>query len=564
MRSWIKTLLILVIFLGVSTYVNFKSQSIPDPDSLYHIRHAWIYQTNSIFDSSFPWTQFSAIKTMGADLWYGFHILLIPLTYINDLTIAIKIASIFVTFLVLASFYLALKNFDIKLSELWVFFFMFSSPAIITRMTMMRPHPLSLGLTALIFSFFYPVPSYSADHHSEKGRGEGSLEGLPGNRLRAWYGTSSAILVFIFSFILSWIHSSIFWLPVIAVCVLVLFQWLNNQVVSTRKLIAFLSGIITGLLARPHPLANLKLIYIQVVDLYLSKNNALAQVIGAELEPPTWETVYIQKWLFLVLVTALVYLGWLVCKKKFFDTYKKIIILSSLILTAFSGLMFMTARRAIDQLGLFGIIFAGSVFSYLLSSKGKVDILKKRTTTVLLFSVVFGLLIYNIVNMDFRHYHSPVKFKESALWLKDNTKKEDTIFYLNWAYFPFLFFWNQSNYYINGMDPVFLLKYDEKLYRKLLNMAVNPDDKKLYWKLGDMAVSDMGGITCGYRPRECEPETIETIPDVLRKDFHASYVFVQMNKEKILGYLEKDNENFEKVYQNEKENTIIFKVRTYA
>ncbi|MDP3792289.1 MAG: hypothetical protein Q8Q89_01025 [bacterium] len=162
--------------------------------------------------------------------------------------------------------------------------------------------------------------------------------------------------------------------------------------------------------------------------------------------------------------------------------------------------------------------------------------------------------------MDFNHAYSPTKFKESALWLKENTKREDTVFYLNWAYFPFLFFWNQSNYYINGMDPVFLFKYDKKLYWKLYNMAVNEDDKKLYWKLDNMSISEVGGITCGYDPKQCGPENIETISKVLRNDFHALYVFVEVNKLTFLRYLKEDTENFEKVYENEKENTIIFKV----
>lgn len=529
MRNWFRILLILTIFLGISTYVNFKSQSIPDPDSLYHIRHAWIYQTNGIFDSSFPWTQFSVIKTMGADLWYGFHILLIPLTYLSDLVLAIKIASVFITFFVLISFYVALKDINIKRSELWAIFFLFSSPAIITRMTMMRPHPLSLGLMALIFSFF--------------------LKG-------------STILVFVFSFILSWIHSSIFWLPIIAVCVLILFQRLNNQEVNTRKFIAFLVGIVAGLMARPHPLANLKLIYIQVVDLYLSKNYELAKIIGAELKPPTWAGIYAQKWFFAAFIIALIYLGWRSYKNKKapLDLNRRIVILSSLALTAFSILMYTTARRAIDQLELFATIFIGSAFSYPSLLKEKFKILRKPVATALLFSVVSGLSIYNIVNMDFSHDHSPTKFRESALWLKENTKEKDVVFYLNWGYFPFLFFWNQSNYYINGMDPVFLLKYDKKLYWKLYNMAVNEDDKKLYWKLDNMAVDDVGGVTCSNNPKQCGPGNIETVAGVLRNDFHASYVFTQINKEKFSGYLIKDTVNFEKVYENEKENTIIFKV----
>ena len=527
MRNCFKVSLILIFFLSISAYVNLRSPNIPDPDSLYHIRHAWIYQTNSIFDSSFPWTQFSVIKTMGADLWYGFHILLVPLTYLSDLVIAIKVASIVITFLVLASIYGALKNVDVKLPALWAIFFLFSSPSVITRMTMMRPHPLSLALTALIFSLFYKGPT---------------------------------ILILIASFLLSWIHSSIFWFPITAICVLTFFKWLNHQGIDARKLTAFFAGIVMGLAARPHPVANLKLIYIQVVDLYLSKNYELAKIIGAELRPPTWEGVYTQKWLFIVLVAALVYLGWRNYKKGFSDSDRKIVVLSSLTLVALSILMYSTAKRAIDQLGLFIITFAGSIFSATSFLKRRTESVKEGFVLILLLSLLLGFSIYNITRIDSSSFHSSTKFKKSALWLEENTEKEDTVFYLNWGYFSFLFFWNQSNYYINGMDPVFLLKYDKKLYWKLYNMAVNEDDKKLYWKLGNMALSEMGGITCGYDPKQCGPENVETVPDVLRNDFHASYVFVEINKQRFSSYMEEDKKNFEKVYENEEENTIIFKV----
>lgn len=91
-------------------------------------------------------------------------------------------------------------------------------------------------------------------------------------------------------------------------------------------------------------------------------------------------------------------------------------------------------------------------------------------------------------------------------------------------------------------------------------MAVNEDDKKLYWKLDNMAVGDVGGVTCSRDPKKCGPGNVETVPGVLRNDFRASYIFTQINKEKFSSYLIKDTENFEKVYENKEENTIIFKV----
>lgn len=510
MKSWLKTALILAIFLSISAYVNFRSETIPDPDSFYHIRHAWIYQTNGIFDSSFPWTQFSTIRTMGADLWYGFHIFLIPLTSISDLSFAIKIAAFLITFLFLVSVYTALKNIKIELPELWTIFFLLSSPSIITRMTMTRPHPLSLGLIALIFSYFYKGP---------------------------------AILVLIFSFILSWIHSSVFWFPIIAAGVLMLIKRLNNQQVEIYKFTALLGGIVTGLMARPHPLANLKLIYIQIVDLYLAKGYELAQTIGAELRPPTWESIYTQKWLFAIFLIALIYMGRLVYKKIALDPDKKIIIWSSLILALLSLSMYATAKRAIDYLGLFIMTFVGLAFSCFLSSIRRNEAFKKRLAIIIVLSIIAGLSIYNISHMDFSNAQPPDRFKEPAMWLKENTNEKDIVFYLYWGYFPSLFFWNQHNYYIYGMDPVFLLKYD----------------KKLYWKIYNLATKDTSGFTCGYEPKQCGSDDLEPVSDMLRNDFHASYVFIrQLTKTKFGNYLEEDKENFEKVY--EKENILIFRI----
>ena len=52
-------------------------------DNYYHIRHAWIYQTQGIFNSDFPWLENSVIGQLGGDIWYGFHLLLIPFTFLK-------------------------------------------------------------------------------------------------------------------------------------------------------------------------------------------------------------------------------------------------------------------------------------------------------------------------------------------------------------------------------------------------------------------------------------------------------------------------------------------------
>ena len=518
-KKIIKALGIILLFLSVSTLLNFRIENILEPDSLYHIRHAWLYRTTGFFDSSFPWTQFSAVRTMGADLWYGFHILLVPLTYISDPALAVKMGGFVITFLVLISCYWAFRNLGIKFPEMWSIFFLLSSPAIMQRMTFTRPHPLSLALMALIFSFFF---------------------------------SGSAAMIFVCSFILSWIHSAVFWLPLIIGSFVAVFNKLGKQKLEPSKFVALVAGIAAGLFARPNPIANLKLVYIQIVDLYLSKGYELAQTIGGELRPPTWESTYSQKWLFVLLAASLIYLGKYFYKKYSLDENGRAILLSSGALIVFSALMYATAKRAIDQLGIFAVIFIGSVFTLLPTFR--------KSRFVVNFFIIFALSVsvYNLINPNFGPAHSPTKFKASALWLKENTNQGDVVFHLNWSHFPFLFFWNQHNYYIYGMDPVFLLKYDEKLYWELYNMLVNENDKKRYWNFLDVA-GDVRGLTCPNDPKQCGPENIKKIPEVLRDDFKASYVFV-INKTSLSNYLEKDNKNFQKVYEDKIDNASIYKI----
>src|SRR3989344_535612 len=335
-KKIIKALGIILLFLSVSALLNFRIENILEPDSLYHIRHAWLYGTNGLFDSSFPWIEFSVINEAGADLWYGFHLFLVPFTYINNLIAATKISSFSITFLFLILCYWALRNIQIKLPELWITFFALSSPSIMQRITFTRPHPLSLALTALILSFFY--------------RG-------------------SAMLIFIFSFVSSWIHSALFWLPLLVGIFVLFFNRLTKQKNHISKFLALLAGLGAGLAVRPHPIANLKLIYIQIVDLYFLKGYELAQTIGGELRPPTWNSALDQKWLFTLFIIALIYFLRHAFKKVFSDN--KAVIFSSLALTVFSVFMYMTAKRAIDQLGLFIIIFAGVVLTPIFSSGKK-------------------------------------------------------------------------------------------------------------------------------------------------------------------------------------------------
>ena len=62
-------------------------------DSFYHIGHAAEYVRRGLFDTSFPWATQSVIQDLGADLWWGFHVILIPFTFFADPATGIRVDS---------------------------------------------------------------------------------------------------------------------------------------------------------------------------------------------------------------------------------------------------------------------------------------------------------------------------------------------------------------------------------------------------------------------------------------------------------------------------------------
>ena len=77
---------------------------------------------------------------------------------------------------------------------------------------------------------------------------------------------------------------------------------------------------------------------------------------------------------------------------------------------------------------------------------------------------IFGVQTLRIVSGYIKGLPPQDMFKEPATWLKENTNFGDIIFNTRWDNFSFLFFWNQHNHYINGMDPIFEYTFNKNLY----------------------------------------------------------------------------------------------------
>ena len=325
----------LVLFVLLITGLT---SNIPDPDAFYHIRHSWIYRTSGIFDSSFPWTQYSVIKDIGADLWYGFHIFILPLTYFPNLVDGIKFGGTLMMFFSLLLAYMAFRKLSLRWPLFWVFVFALGAADILYRLTMLRPHPITISLTLLLFAFFA----------SKNHRG--------------------VFWIFLISAAYSWLHLSLSWVPILTVLTIGLFRLVYRQRVNWPQSFSLLIGLAVGWLLRPNPFGAAKLAYIQVLKLLVDKQGGLPLRFGKELLPFVWENfVDMLIPISVLMLLAIGFFIWALRKKDFLEIANEMkpVFWSSLALAVFFfALSFILARRSNEFFIGFGVIFLGLVFTH--------------------------------------------------------------------------------------------------------------------------------------------------------------------------------------------------------
>jgi len=514
--------LALAVLLTVSILINFHGFKITDPDGFYHLRHSWLYRNEGIFETSFPWVQFSVVRTLGGDLWYGFHLLLIPFTFVPDLVWGIKIAGASITLISLFLYFLAFYRLKLKFPLLWPAIFPFVNYPLISRLAVTRPHPLSFGLNMLLFSFL-----------------------IKGD---AWP-------VFFISFLLSFIHLSLSWIPVLTLVIISVARATNKQPLEKNKIAGLLSGIIIGAFLRPQPLATLKLAYIQLIDIIIQKMEGVGLQFGLELVP--FGLSRLSFYLLPLFVATTLLFIWLVYKKHLAKTHldQKMAIWVLMILTLlFLILTVFVAGRAIEFFISYLLLFMAFNLTLFLGYNQNNDTVPGKLLNNKLISggivvAISALFIFNGID-TFKKYEqylnwlfNPYRSKTASMWLEKNTWPGDIVFHLGWDNFPELFFWNRHNYYINGMDPIFLFKYDPGLY----------------WEFHFLSIDKGGELTCSRR--KCTKEESTQTYDVLTKHFKTSYVFIRSsthpnvfnylitNKSKYrLAFFDGDNSIFRVVY----------------
>ncbi|MGH7816343.1 MAG: hypothetical protein ACREOR_03050 [Candidatus Binatia bacterium] len=495
-----RSALFAVVTLAVSFYLHFNSDKFPDPDVFYHFRHAAIYAGGGLFSAGFPWVPYSVNSQYSADIWYGFHVLLIPFAWLDDPQLAMRLAGVLVTAVCLFSVYLACARLDIKPALLWPFVLLFSSAFLLHRLTMLRPQVLSLGLTVLLL---------------------------------AWLAAEHVRGVFLAAFAIAWLHLSLFFAPVIVLVVFAAVKLLTEKAFPWRESLALTGGLVAGWLLRPNPLGAAKIAYVQVFQFSLEKLAGAPLEFGTELRPLTM-AIHSNYLAFTILWSlCLVLLIWQLFygRSELPSTQRTVLCAAGVLSLVFFLLALLFARRAFDFCSSFGTVLIALAFGHFLRLKWL------RIASLGLF-VLLALYGTSLRNRVLAIGWDADRLAGAAKWLEANSKPGDIVLNVGWEYFPELFFWNTKNYYTAGMDPIFQYAYDPELYKA--GMSIGAPRRSILCVTG----------TC--------PEAGADSYQIVKERFKARYVFLLKQADANIYFFLLSDKRF--ALRNEDHGTAVFEV----
>ncbi len=505
-------LLFAVAALALALYCAFRTDRIADADSFGHLAQAAVYRTHGLRHHDFPWAAFSALRTTAADGWYGFHVLLVPFTFLHGPVAQIKGAGAAVMAGALLILWWAFRRLKVAHAWAWPLFAAFGAPLTLWRMSMTRPHVLTCALGPLLMAFLV-------------------------------YGT--AWQVALIAAAISWLHLNFFWMTPLIVIVVAAVAYATRQPLPVAKPAAAFAGWVVGWALRPNPLGAAKLLYVQLVELWQVQHAHIPLMFGTELRrlgPRAFLFNYAA--IFVPWLLAVIVVAWQRRRGKTLEPQTALALGSAFVLSLIFGLMmFVMASRVVDLWVPFDVMFAALVATVYWGPRARRKAAPRYALGALGVALLAALAINSLVSTAAtfeQHGNPPTFLRGGSEWLRTHAAPGDIVVHLHWDIFPFLFYWNREQYYVGGLDPIFQYSYSHDLY----------------WKLHHLATKEVVGATSGDQVFDRRHE--ESMHTVLVRDFHAKYLLLLPNRNRGMVDWCNIDARYEPVYQDEE--CAIFRV----
>lgn len=430
--KWAEAGIGFLVALGAMLAIQFSSQAIVDNDGYYHIRWSWMLRHSLPHLPQFRWLPLTVLEpSRYVDHHFLFHVLLMPFTF-GDLRIGAKLAAALFGALAVGALFALLVAEDVRHRWVWYLPLLAGAEPFLYRMSMTRAPSLSLVLLAACL--------YLMLH--------GRLPGL---------------LVLTFLFV--WLYS-MFPLVVVFAGFYLVAVLLSEQRLEWRPLAATLGGALLGLLINPYFPKNLLLIR---EHLHMVLHPPAAVDVGVEwYSYEAWDMLTGCAVSFAVYFLGLVRFDF---RKRSSDLRPLFFLLISVALL----IVFSKWRRFVEYWPPFAVLFAAFAWN---SSPGPeaeaapvgVAVPWAHRITVLganVLVIALGLLALGNLwraGKELREEPNPFAYQGAAAWLKAHTPEGSMVFNTDWDEFPMLFYYDQHNVYVTGLDTRYLADYNPALW----------------------------------------------------------------------------------------------------
>jgi hypothetical protein len=485
-HAWSLVAVGLVVLLGHLTLYP----KIADLDGFYHLGHAATYAERSLFDTSLPWATQSIIAERGADMWWGFHLVLMPFTALGDIEWGIRVAALALTLVLAVAVHWVFRRHGVTGAGWWTAAFLVAVPNVLFRYLMVRPHMLSLAASLCLLSVL------------TRGR---------------W------TQVLLLSALITWLHLSLFWMAPGIVAAYALTRGVQRAagadpagaagVPVPRALAAVLAGTAVGWLLRPHPIEAGALAGVQIIRLFAEKATEEPLLFAAELFPLPLPNLLRTSWLFAAAWLAAVGTAATLAVRGRWEPLareERTLLLTALLVSGtFLVLALFSARRALVEWVAFGCVALPLVWTCLAP---RVDGRRRRAAGALAAVLLAGHLGWGAwrhhLNVDLVAF-APDTMEGPAAFLAESSAPGDVVFHAKWDNFGPLFARNRVNLYLGGMDPIFQFAHDPRRYWEFFYLSA---DATTEW-------------TCDAYP--CQLGSATDTHRALREHFGARWVVVE-------------------------------------
>jgi hypothetical protein len=462
-----------------------QSQTFLDPDSFYHVKMALLIMRLGIVHG-FPWLPYTTLAHAYADQHLLYHLLLIPFISLYGPFVGAKASTAIFAALALAAFYAALKAYRVRLPIVFTLM-LATSTAFMFRVNLTKTSALSIAtlmLGLVLIKKKKPIALFA-------------LSWAYVYLYAGWPLMGVVVVAFLIGRALtdrmfekhplhSWADVW-FWRRLFSRRPAALRDFFRAE--EGRNFFAVSAGLVSGLVLNPYFPVNLRFYWEQIVQIaVLNYHDKIS--VGVEWYPyPMPDFYYENAAIFMAFAAGMVLMIMLIFWD---DAVKKSVRrltcdeVSPMIASFFLAILFfilaLRSRRNVEYFAPFAMFAAALLFT---AVSDRVDwsalcarvrgLLPKKAATAVRLDVVltayvaillvfFGARNYLGVRDTYQGGIAWTKFSKTGAWLAAHVPPGSIITHSDWDEFPPLFFWDDTDRYLCGLDPRFFYRQDPKRY----------------------------------------------------------------------------------------------------